>query len=97
MTPRIRVYVPDFRALVFSEMEKTGDLVRICVPAAGILRDAPAVKLDRDMGKTELLRRHDFSQCARSEPVASGVLGDTDYGAYRRTAHRGGPCEVAAE
>ena len=48
------VCAPDFRARVFSEMEKTGDLVRICVPAAGILRDGLAVKLDRDTGKAEL-------------------------------------------
>ena len=44
----------NFRAEVFSQMEKAGDLVRICVPAAGILRDALAVKMNRDTGKAEL-------------------------------------------
>ena len=43
-----------FRAEVFAEMEKAGDPVRICVPAAGILRDALAVKVDRDTGQAEL-------------------------------------------
>ncbi len=45
---------PGFRAGVFAEMEKTGDVARICVPAAGILRDALSVKLNRDSGKAEL-------------------------------------------
>lgn len=44
----------EFRDQVFEEMEKAGDVVRICVPAAGILRDALAVKLNRDTGKAEL-------------------------------------------
>ena len=39
------VCAPDFRAEVFSQMEQSGDLVRICVPAAGILRDGLAVKV----------------------------------------------------
>lgn len=43
-----------FRTEVFSHMEKAGDPVRICVPAAGILRDALAVKMNRDTGKAEL-------------------------------------------
>ena len=48
------VCAPDFRAEVFSQMEQSGDLVRICVPAAGILRDGLAVKVaaanDNDNG-----------------------------------------------
>ncbi len=44
----------NFRAEVFAEMETSGDVVRICVPAAGILRDALAVKMNRDTGKAEL-------------------------------------------
>ena len=46
-----------FRAEVFAQMERiddAGDPVRICVPAAGILRDNLAVKLNRDTGKAEL-------------------------------------------
>ena len=46
-----------FRAEVFAQMERVddaGDPVRICVPAAGILRDNLAVKLNRDTGKAEL-------------------------------------------
>ena len=44
------VCAPDFRAEVFAQMEQSGDLVRICVPAAGILRDGLAVKVERDSG-----------------------------------------------
>ena len=44
----------DFRAEVFAQMEKAGDVVRICVPAAGILRDAMAVKVERETGKAIL-------------------------------------------
>ncbi len=44
----------DFRAEVFSRMAQCGDVVRICVPAAGILRDALAVKIDRESGCAQL-------------------------------------------
>ncbi|MGR3913600.1 MAG: SDR family oxidoreductase [Gammaproteobacteria bacterium] len=43
-----------FRAEVFSQMENADDCARICVPAAGILRDAMAVKIDRDSGAAQL-------------------------------------------
>lgn len=43
----------DFRAGVFRQMA-THDVVRICVPAAGILRDAMAVKVNKETGEAEL-------------------------------------------
>jgi len=43
-----------FRAEVFSQMETSDDCARICVPAAGILRDALSVKIDRDSGAAQL-------------------------------------------
>ncbi|MDD9858303.1 MAG: SDR family NAD(P)-dependent oxidoreductase [Gammaproteobacteria bacterium] len=48
------VCAPDFRAEVFAAMEKGGEVVRICVPAAGILRDALAVRVNRDSGAAQL-------------------------------------------
>lgn len=51
-----------FRRKVFAEMEKRGDLVRICVPAAGILRDALAVKRNRETGTADLLPIDTFRQ-----------------------------------
>ncbi|MGI9310967.1 MAG: SDR family NAD(P)-dependent oxidoreductase [bacterium] len=43
-----------FRAEVFARMERDDEPVRICVPAAGVLRDAMAVKVNRDTGRAEL-------------------------------------------
>ncbi len=49
------VRAAEFRAEVFAQMEKIGgEVVRICVPAAGILRDALAVKMNHDRGQAEL-------------------------------------------
>ena len=44
----------EFRAEVFAHMETADDVVRICVPAAGILRDAMSVKVERETGKATL-------------------------------------------
>ena len=44
-----------FRAEVFSRMEKEHqDCARICVPAAGILRDAMSVKIGRENGDAQI-------------------------------------------
>ena len=51
----------DFRSSVFSDLEKFGG-ASICVPAAGILRDAMAVKVNRDSGKAELYSEQQFRQ-----------------------------------
>jgi len=50
-----------FRQRVFSEMEPLGG-ANICVPAAGILRDALAVKINRDNGVAELYDEQRFRQ-----------------------------------
>ncbi len=52
----------EFRSEVFAQMENDGDIARICVPAAGILRDAMAVKINRDTGKAELYDREIFRE-----------------------------------
>lgn len=51
----------DFRRRVFAAMEDHG-LVQVCVPAAGILRDAMAVKIDRDTGKADIYDESLFRQ-----------------------------------
>jgi NAD(P)-dependent dehydrogenase (short-subunit alcohol dehydrogenase family) len=42
---------PEFRAHVFNEVGSRRGVVNICVPAAGITRDALAVKIDKEAGK----------------------------------------------
>ena len=42
-----------FRTKVYDEVTADHGYVSICIPAAGITRDALAVKLDRDTGKAE--------------------------------------------
>lgn len=43
-----------FRRQVYDEIHKQQGVVRICVPAAGITRDALAVKLNRETGKADV-------------------------------------------
>ncbi len=45
---------PSFRARVFDQAAARHGLVKICIPAAGITRDALAVKLEKDTGKAEI-------------------------------------------
>jgi NAD(P)-dependent dehydrogenase (short-subunit alcohol dehydrogenase family) len=51
----------DFRKRVFAEIGRAG-MVQICVPAAGILRDAMSVKVNKENGKAELYDEHLFRQ-----------------------------------
>jgi len=51
----------DFREKVFTESGRTG-LVQICVPAAGILRDAMSVKINKESGEAELYDEQLFRQ-----------------------------------
>lgn len=51
----------DFRQRVFAEASKIA-IPRICVPAAGILKDAMAVKVDKNTGKSELYSESVFRQ-----------------------------------
>lgn len=43
-----------FRASVFADMKRRFGVVNICVPAAGIVRDGLAVKVDKGTGKAAL-------------------------------------------
>ena len=42
---------PKFRTLVFDQLSAEFGAVNICIPAAGITRDALAVKVDKESGK----------------------------------------------
>ena len=53
---------PEFRSSVFASIKQRHDLVRICVPAAGILRDALATKLNRETDEVELYSEDTFRQ-----------------------------------
>lgn len=55
------VTASDFRIRVYAEMQQFGG-VSICVPAAGILRDAMAVKVNRETGKATLYAEQQFRQ-----------------------------------
>ncbi|MEM7193470.1 MAG: SDR family NAD(P)-dependent oxidoreductase [Pseudomonadota bacterium] len=51
-----------FRKHVFSEMKSRFGTVTVCVPAAGILRDALAVKFDRERGIAQMYDEDVFRQ-----------------------------------
>ena len=51
---------PQFRESVFTELERPGKPVSICVPAAGILRDGLAVRIDRESGDSALYPESEF-------------------------------------
>lgn len=50
----------DFRRSVYDEVCATQGLVNICVPAAGIVRDTLAVKLDKETGKAKIYAEETF-------------------------------------
>jgi NAD(P)-dependent dehydrogenase (short-subunit alcohol dehydrogenase family) len=52
-----------FRRSVFDGIQqKSGDLVRICVPAAGITRDGLAVHIDKTLGKAVIYPEETFQK-----------------------------------
>ncbi|MGE0485372.1 MAG: SDR family NAD(P)-dependent oxidoreductase [Gammaproteobacteria bacterium] len=51
-----------FRAEVFGTMRQEHGAVNLCVPAAGITRDALAVKLNKDKGKAHIYPIENFRQ-----------------------------------
>jgi len=52
----------EFRDGVFAALEEGGFVARMCVPAAGILRDALAVRVERDSGRAALYDAAQFRQ-----------------------------------
>src|SRR5262249_13922319 len=59
-----------FRARVFSEVMARHGVVNICVPAAGITRDALAVKVDRETGKAAVYPLRTFREVTEVNLVA---------------------------
>lgn len=53
---------PDFRRQVYDQMSADHGIVSMCIPAAGITRDALAVKMDKDTGKAEIYSVDKFRQ-----------------------------------
>lgn len=53
---------PGFRRGVYDEMERRAGVANICVPAAGITRDALAVKVDKASGRVNLYAEELFRQ-----------------------------------
>ena len=72
---RITPFVGDttdeaFRRHVFDEISAKGEVARICVPAAGITRDALATKVDRETGKATLYPVENFRKVLEVNLVA---------------------------
>jgi NAD(P)-dependent dehydrogenase (short-subunit alcohol dehydrogenase family) len=60
-----------FRRRVFDELsDSAGDMVRICVPAAGITRDRLGAKVNKETGKADLYPDEDFQLVVRVNLVA---------------------------
>jgi NAD(P)-dependent dehydrogenase (short-subunit alcohol dehydrogenase family) len=60
-----------FRRFVFDEVvRRTGGVAGICVPAAGITRDALAVKLDKSSGRASIYPEEIFRQVVEVNLVA---------------------------
>jgi NAD(P)-dependent dehydrogenase (short-subunit alcohol dehydrogenase family) len=59
-----------FRAGVFDDVVARHGVVHICVPAAGITRDALAVKLDKTTGKAEMYAGELFRQVIEVNLIA---------------------------
>ncbi|MBI2477937.1 MAG: SDR family oxidoreductase [Planctomycetia bacterium] len=59
-----------FRKRVFNQAAERHDIVSICVPAAGITRDALAVKIDKETGKAELYPVETFRQVTEVNLIA---------------------------
>jgi len=60
----------DFRRAVFDELQAEHGVVNICVPAAGIVRDALAVKVDKQTGKAAVYPEDTFRMVCEVNYVA---------------------------
>ena len=59
-----------FRARAYDQVTRTYGVVQVCVPAAGITRDALAVKVNRDTGRPEIYPAETFRQVVEVNLVA---------------------------
>lgn len=61
---------PAFRAFVYDEVTRSRGLVQVCVPAAGITRDALSVKLDKATGQVLMYPAETFREVLEVNLVA---------------------------
>jgi NAD(P)-dependent dehydrogenase (short-subunit alcohol dehydrogenase family) len=61
---------PDFRQNVFTQLHEEFGMVNICVPGAGVTRDALAVKLDKDSGQVSVYSIETFRQVVEINLIA---------------------------
>ena len=61
---------PDFRSQVFDAVAGKHGIVHICVPAAGITRDALAVKMDRETGRPVIYPMRTFREVTEVNLIA---------------------------
>ena len=59
-----------FRAQVYDDMQAQAGRVSICVPAAGITRDALALRLDKETGKMRIYPAETFRQVVEVNLIA---------------------------
>jgi NAD(P)-dependent dehydrogenase (short-subunit alcohol dehydrogenase family) len=64
------VGVADFRREVFDRITTAHGVVQICVPAAGITRDALAVKIDKQSGQATIYPLDDFRKIVEINLIA---------------------------
>lgn len=60
----------EFRARVFDDAASRHGLVRICVPAAGITRDALSVRVDKETGQASVYPIEDFRKVTEVNLIA---------------------------
>lgn len=61
---------PEFRSRVFAELHERYGMVNICVPAAGVTRDALAVKMDKQTSKISVYPLETFRQVVEINLIA---------------------------
>ena len=61
---------PEFRLKVYDALCKDHRIVNICVPCAGITRDALAIKLDKESGKARMYPLETFRQVVEINLIA---------------------------
>jgi NAD(P)-dependent dehydrogenase (short-subunit alcohol dehydrogenase family) len=61
---------PDFRSRVFDQVAARHGVVNLCVPAAGITRDALAVRVDKETGKAMVYPLATFRQVTEVNLIA---------------------------
>ncbi len=60
----------EFRKQVFTDLQEKYGIVQICIPAAGITRDALAVRIDKETGKAKIYEQEKFEQVVAVNLIA---------------------------